>query len=259
MMPARNRPSWCAASPRPRRSRWWPRSRHRRRRRRRSTPSRSPRCCTCRRRFSADVLAGRTAQAQLLVDARRSNSALLAQGYAADIVAGYAPDLHPGHDAAGAADARLVQPDAGEHLVHPARPGLRAVDDHGAADQRAVAGARARARHVRAIAGHAVAPAGNPGRQGGARHHRRHDRRQHRYRPRRCCGSACRSAATRCCWRRCCCCTCSPASRIGLAISSLRAHPAAGDAGGVRDRLADDRAVRLRRAGGEHAAGRRVA
>ena len=36
--------------------------------------------------FSADVLAGRTAQAQLLLDARRSNSALMAQGYAAGIV-----------------------------------------------------------------------------------------------------------------------------------------------------------------------------
>ena len=37
--------------------------------------------------FSADVLAGRTAQVQLLLDARRSNTALLSQGYAADIVA----------------------------------------------------------------------------------------------------------------------------------------------------------------------------
>ena len=47
--------------------------------------------------FSADVLAGRTAQAQLLLDARRSNTALLLQGYAADIVADYASGLHPGH------------------------------------------------------------------------------------------------------------------------------------------------------------------
>jgi len=45
--------------------------------------------------FSADVLAGRGAQAQLLLDARRSNSALMAQGYAAAIVAGFAQDLHP--------------------------------------------------------------------------------------------------------------------------------------------------------------------
>lgn len=44
--------------------------------------------------FSADVLAGRVAQAQLL-DARRSNSALMAQGYAAAIVASFAHDLHP--------------------------------------------------------------------------------------------------------------------------------------------------------------------
>ncbi len=48
-------------------------------------------------RFSADVLAGRPAQVQLLLDARRSNTALLAQGYAADIVETYAADLHPGH------------------------------------------------------------------------------------------------------------------------------------------------------------------
>jgi len=39
--------------------------------------------------FSADVLAGRAAVAELLVDARRSNTALLLQGYAADIVADY--------------------------------------------------------------------------------------------------------------------------------------------------------------------------
>jgi ABC-2 type transport system permease protein len=45
--------------------------------------------------FSADVLAGRTAKAQLLLDARRSNSALMAQSYAAAIVATFAQDLHP--------------------------------------------------------------------------------------------------------------------------------------------------------------------
>lgn len=46
--------------------------------------------------FSADLLAGRTAQAQLLVDARRSNTALLLQGYAADIVADYAAGQRAG-------------------------------------------------------------------------------------------------------------------------------------------------------------------
>ena len=46
--------------------------------------------------FSADILAGRHAQAQLLIDARRSNTALMIQGYAAAIVAGYASDLAPG-------------------------------------------------------------------------------------------------------------------------------------------------------------------
>jgi ABC-2 type transport system permease protein len=45
--------------------------------------------------FSADVLAGRTAQAQFLLDARRSNSALMAQSYAASIVGTYARDLRP--------------------------------------------------------------------------------------------------------------------------------------------------------------------
>jgi ABC-2 type transport system permease protein len=47
-------------------------------------------------RFSADVLAGRTAQVQLLLDARRSNTALLAQGYADEIVSTFNQGLHPG-------------------------------------------------------------------------------------------------------------------------------------------------------------------
>lgn len=50
-------------------------------------------------KFSADVLAGRHAQAQLLIDARRSNTALVLQGYAATIVATYAADLRPGQSA----------------------------------------------------------------------------------------------------------------------------------------------------------------
>jgi len=45
--------------------------------------------------FSADVLAGRGGQAQLLLDARRSNTALVAGGYAAAIVAAYAQSLRP--------------------------------------------------------------------------------------------------------------------------------------------------------------------
>lgn len=40
--------------------------------------------------FSADLLAGRTARPQLLLDARRSNTALLAEGYAASIAATFA-------------------------------------------------------------------------------------------------------------------------------------------------------------------------
>jgi len=46
-------------------------------------------------RFSADVLGGRTARVQLLLDARRSNTALMMNGYAAAIVATYARDLTP--------------------------------------------------------------------------------------------------------------------------------------------------------------------
>jgi ABC-2 type transport system permease protein len=46
-------------------------------------------------RFSADVLAGRQAQVQFLVDARRSNTALMVSSYAASIVTAYAQDLHP--------------------------------------------------------------------------------------------------------------------------------------------------------------------
>jgi len=43
-------------------------------------------------RFSADRLAGRTAKAQLVIDTRRSNTALMIEGYAANIVAGYTED-----------------------------------------------------------------------------------------------------------------------------------------------------------------------
>jgi drug efflux transport system permease protein len=49
--------------------------------------------------FSADILAGRTAQAQLLIDARRSNTALMVQGYAAAIVSRYTADLAPARKA----------------------------------------------------------------------------------------------------------------------------------------------------------------
>ncbi len=143
-MPARNRPNWCVASLLRRRSMSLHPSRRRPRRAPRSTRSRSRWCCMCRRISPPIVLAGRIAQAQLLLDARRSNSALMAQGYAAAIVgslrAGPASGPQP---AARAADPRLVQSDAGEHVVHPARPRLHPVADHVAADQRAVAGARA--------------------------------------------------------------------------------------------------------------------
>ena len=47
--------------------------------------------------FSGDLLGNRTAPVQLLLDARRSNTALLVQGYAADITAGYAEEIYPGH------------------------------------------------------------------------------------------------------------------------------------------------------------------
>ncbi len=45
--------------------------------------------------FSADILAGRTADVQLVLDTRRSNTALMIQGYATTIVARFAQDLHP--------------------------------------------------------------------------------------------------------------------------------------------------------------------
>lgn len=44
--------------------------------------------------FSADVLAGRGAKLQLLLDARRSNTALLINGYASTIVTRFALDQH---------------------------------------------------------------------------------------------------------------------------------------------------------------------
>lgn len=45
--------------------------------------------------FSADVLADRDAPVQLLIDARRSNSALMVSDYATEITAQYNSDLHP--------------------------------------------------------------------------------------------------------------------------------------------------------------------
>jgi len=45
--------------------------------------------------FSADVLAGRMARAQLLVDGRRSNTALLISGYAQAIAGRFAADMNP--------------------------------------------------------------------------------------------------------------------------------------------------------------------
>jgi ABC-2 type transport system permease protein len=45
--------------------------------------------------FSADVLAGRAAEVQLLLDARRSNTALLIDGYAGIIVAQFAAEAQP--------------------------------------------------------------------------------------------------------------------------------------------------------------------
>ena len=47
-------------------------------------------------RFSADLLAGRDTSVQFIADARRSNTALMVQSYAASIVAGFAQDRHQG-------------------------------------------------------------------------------------------------------------------------------------------------------------------
>jgi ABC-2 type transport system permease protein len=46
--------------------------------------------------FSADMLAGRPSHVQLLIDARRSNTALLIGNYAAEITETYSHSLHPG-------------------------------------------------------------------------------------------------------------------------------------------------------------------
>jgi ABC-2 type transport system permease protein len=47
--------------------------------------------------FSANLLGRRAAPVQLLLDSRRSNTALMVQGYAANIVATYTAELYPGH------------------------------------------------------------------------------------------------------------------------------------------------------------------
>lgn len=47
-------------------------------------------------RFSADLLAGRPARVQLLVDARRSNTALLLNGYAQTIAGRFSLEMNPG-------------------------------------------------------------------------------------------------------------------------------------------------------------------
>jgi ABC-2 type transport system permease protein len=47
--------------------------------------------------FSGNLLGKRVAPVQLLLDARRSNTALMVQSYAADITATYAQELNPGH------------------------------------------------------------------------------------------------------------------------------------------------------------------
>ncbi len=46
-------------------------------------------------RFSADVLAGRAASVQLVLDTRRSNTALMIQGYASTILSDFAQDQRP--------------------------------------------------------------------------------------------------------------------------------------------------------------------
>lgn len=56
--------------------------------------------------FSADVLAGRMARAQLLVDARRSNTALLISGYGQAIAGRFAADLNPTRASPVAIDTR---------------------------------------------------------------------------------------------------------------------------------------------------------
>jgi ABC-2 type transport system permease protein len=56
--------------------------------------------------FSARVLAGQVANAQLLLDARRSNTALLVGGYASSIVQNFALDYQPIHTPPLALDVR---------------------------------------------------------------------------------------------------------------------------------------------------------
>ena len=104
-MPAPKAPNWCAVSPA--RPPFIPPPR-------RKAPAQAPAAIDSKQvaavlhlpqTFSADILAGRPAQAQLLIDARRSNTALMSRATPPPSCPRFASDLHPGLSRARSASA----------------------------------------------------------------------------------------------------------------------------------------------------------
>ena len=260
-MPARNRPSWCAASPPRRRSMWWrvlASAGAGAGRARRQAGRRGAACAAeffrrrARRPHGAGAIAARCAPLQHRAAGRRAmprrSSPAMRQ------------DLHPGTHAAGAADRATGSTRTLESNWF-ILPGLVCVlsmimamlisalslareRELGTFEQLLVTPLRP----VEILVGKALPGIivglidANIVIAGGAA-----------VVPR------CRFAATCCCWKRCCCSTCWRASASACAISSLARTQQQAMLGVFVIASPDDRAVRLCRAGREHAADGRVA
>ena len=104
--------------------------------------------------YGRDVLDRRPVEVQIIIDGDNSNTATTVIGYAQAIVAevaaselvGVSPAAAAGARADRDGTARLVQPAASQHAVPRARPDRLHRDDHGRDLDRALGGARERAR-----------------------------------------------------------------------------------------------------------------
>ena len=122
--------------------------------------------------FQRQLLAGQPADVQVIADGRNSNTAGIAIGYVGAIVDALQRPTGKPTTASRAADpgvhARLVQPESGNALEHDPQPDRHAHDDADAAADGHVGGPRAGAGDIRPIAGHALPPGRDHGRQGAA-------------------------------------------------------------------------------------------